>query len=68
MYTLTPSTQSLPSALTILCEVVSPEPEGGAARISVELFHSLYSFLADIDGEISKNQISSVMTFLNTES
>ena len=62
-----PSLQSLPGALTALCEVITNDPHGGPARIPVELFHKLYSYLADIDGDVSADQIVSVMQFLNTE-
>ncbi len=59
--------QSLPGALTALCEVLTSDPHGGPARIPVKLFHRLYSYLADIDGQVSNDQINSVMLFLNTE-
>ena len=59
--------QTLPAALKVLCEILTPDPEGGAARIPLELFQSLYSFLASVDGEISKQQVAAVMEFLGSE-
>ena len=60
--------QSLPDALRLLCEVLSPDSEGGPARIPLEQFRKLFSFLAQVDGEISTQQITTVMTWLETES
>jgi len=47
-----------------ICEVLTADPEGGAARIRFQLFKDLYSYLAQIDGEISADHISSVLTHL----
>ena len=59
--------QSLPDALTTLCEILSPDEEGGPARIPLEQFQLLYGFLAGVDGGISKEQVTSVISFLKTE-
>lgn len=59
--------QSLPDALSTLCEILSPDDEGGAARIPLNQFQQLYSFLATVDGSISKQQVASVINFLKTE-
>jgi hypothetical protein len=53
--------------LTTLCEILSPDEEGGPARIPLEQFQQLYGFLASVDGGISKEQVASVISFLNTE-
>jgi len=47
---------------------VTSDPEGGAARIPVQVFQDLYSFLAEVDGEVSKDKVASVMEFLRPES
>ena len=60
--------QSLPSALKLLCEILSLDPEGSAARIPLDQFHQLYKFLATVDGEVSADQVEAVMEFLTTES
>ncbi|NXC79677.1 ROP1L protein, partial [Cercotrichas coryphoeus] len=46
--------QSLLSSMTQACEILTRDPEGGAARIPFETFSFLYLYLASIDGEISK--------------
>lgn len=61
------SIQSLPDALSTLCEILSPDKEGGPARIPLEQFQQLYSFLANVDGSISKEQVTSVINFLKPE-
>ena len=50
------------------CEVLSPDPEGGPARIPLDQFHSLLSFLAAVDGEVSSQQVSKTLAWLETES
>ncbi|NXQ54766.1 ROP1L protein, partial [Anthoscopus minutus] len=46
--------QSLLSSTKQACEILTRDPEGGAARIPFETFSFLYSYLANIDGEISE--------------
>lgn len=60
--------QTLPEAMRVLCEIISPDPEGGPARIDLDLFHQLYGFLVDVDGEVYKKQVEEVMKFLTEES
>lgn len=60
--------QTLPAALKVLCEILTTDPEGGAARIELGLFKELYSFLASVDGEISKKRVAEVINFLTDES
>ena len=67
-FLLLPLSQTLPEALTVLCEILSPDLEGGPARIDLDLFEYLYRFLATLGGEISKNQMDTVMEFLSEES
>ena len=62
------NTQTLSDALRVLCEILSPDSEGGPARIPLEQFRSLFSFLAQVDGEISPKQVSAVMEWLGNES
>ncbi|XP_064387899.1 ropporin-1-like protein [Halichondria panicea] len=59
---------SISAALASLCTILTSDPDGGPSRIPVDLFHTLYSYLAQIDGEISKENIALVMEFLNAES
>jgi hypothetical protein len=55
-------------ALRVACEIISPDPTGGPARIDVHLFRSLYEFLVQVDGEIPETQVGKVMEFLTAES
>ena len=61
------SFQSLPAALSILCEILTTDEEGGPARIPLNQFQNLYTFLATVDGGVSKDQVTSVINFLKTE-
>ncbi|NWV97099.1 ROP1L protein, partial [Machaerirhynchus nigripectus] len=50
------SLQSLLSSMKQACEILTRDPEGGAARIPFETFSFLYLYLASIDGEISETE------------
>ena len=58
----------MPEALRVACEIISPDPQGGPARIDLELFHQLYLFLVEVDGEVPEEQVEAVMGFLRDES
>ncbi|NXL69502.1 ROP1L protein, partial [Leptocoma aspasia] len=45
--------QSLLSSMKQACEILTRDPEGGAARIPFKTFSFIYLYLASIDGEIS---------------
>ncbi|NXE22862.1 ROP1L protein, partial [Ardeotis kori] len=47
---------SLLSSMKHACEILTSDPEGGAARIPFETFSFLYSYLAGIDGEIPEEK------------
>ncbi|NWT72770.1 ROP1L protein, partial [Prunella himalayana] len=53
--------QSLLSSMKQACEILTRDPEGGAARIPFETFSFLYSYLASIDGEISETEINAFL-------
>lgn len=65
--TCTAVEKTLPAALRLLCEILSPDPEGGAARVPLGQLLSLYSFLAQVDGEVSREQVAAVAEFLTKE-
>ncbi|KAK9876001.1 hypothetical protein WA026_011118 [Henosepilachna vigintioctopunctata] len=46
--------KSLTQTMTLVCEILTEEPEGASASITLEMFLSIYKFLAEIDG--SKDQ------------
>ncbi|NWS69520.1 ROP1L protein, partial [Crotophaga sulcirostris] len=47
---------SLLSSMKHACEILTKDPEGGAARVPFETFSSLYSYLAGVDGDIPKEE------------
>ncbi|KAJ8023528.1 Ropporin-1-like protein [Holothuria leucospilota] len=51
-------------AMKVICEILTKDPEGGAARIPFIQFKELYTYLAQIDGDISEEQMESVFTYL----
>lgn len=53
--------QTIMSALKHACEILTEDPEGGAAQIPFDTFHRLYTYLAHLDGEIPKEQIDSFL-------
>lgn len=59
--------QNVTGTMKTICEVLTSDPEGGAARINFSLFTDLYSYLARIDGEISADHIQSVIHHLQHE-
>lgn len=56
-----PSLQSLLSSMKQACQILTRDPEGGAARIPFETFSFLYSYLASIDGEISETEMKAFL-------
>ncbi|XP_065886117.1 ropporin-1-like protein [Dysidea avara] len=58
---------SLPQALRVLCEILTTDLEGGPARIPLEQFEKLYKFLAQVDGEVSPDQVNKVIDYLKTD-
>ncbi|NWU98592.1 ROP1L protein, partial [Upupa epops] len=53
--------QSLLSSMKHACEILTRDPEGGAARIPFETFSFLYSYLTHIDGEISEEKMEAFL-------
>ena len=53
--------------MTLACEVLTTEEEGGASRIPYEDFKELYSFLCQIDGSIAENHVNSVLSYLESD-
>ncbi|OXB65193.1 hypothetical protein ASZ78_004950 [Callipepla squamata] len=53
--------QSLLSSMKHACEILTQDPEGGAARIPYETFSFLYCYLASIDGDIPDEKIKAFL-------
>ncbi len=56
--------QTLSDAMVMVCEILTADPEGGAARVPFPLFSDLYTYLAQIDGDISQEHIDLVLDHL----
>ncbi|XP_076869457.1 ropporin-1-like protein isoform X2 [Brachyhypopomus gauderio] len=52
------------SALKHACEILTEEPEGGAAHIPFDIFVNLYTYLARLDGDLSQDHIDSFLLSL----
>ena len=48
-----------------VCEILTTDLEGGAARIPFSLFKELFTYLAEIDGEIPKEHVDTVIEHLS---
>ncbi|XP_071099264.1 ropporin-1-like protein [Haliotis cracherodii] len=59
--------ENIISAMKTVCEILTADPEGGPARIPFPLFKDLYTYLAQIDGEISQQHINDVINHLQYE-
>ncbi|ESO03001.1 hypothetical protein HELRODRAFT_80908 [Helobdella robusta] len=51
-------------AMRNICEIVTHDAEGGASKIPFILFKNLYKYLANIDGDISTEDMNAVEEYL----
>ncbi|XP_043930567.1 ropporin-1-like protein [Protopterus annectens] len=58
---------TISSALKHACEILTSDPEGGAARIPFETFKFIFTYLAYVDGDISDSHIDTVLSSLQEE-
>ncbi|KAG8598578.1 hypothetical protein GDO81_002662 [Engystomops pustulosus] len=58
---------SITTALKYACEILTQDPEGGAARIPLQTFLFLYKYLAQMDGDIPDSTIEAVISALQDE-
>ncbi|XP_030059364.1 ropporin-1-like [Microcaecilia unicolor] len=58
---------TIAKTLKIACEILSTERESGQPRIPFSTFQFLYTFLADVDGEVSRTQVNRMLTYLHQE-
>ena len=56
--------QDIAGAMKLVCEILTADPEGGAARIPLQLFETEYRYLATIDGDISLEHVNTVIDFV----
>ncbi|XP_064189223.1 ropporin-1-like protein [Anguilla rostrata] len=55
------------SAMKQACEILTQDPEGGAARIPYDTFVSLYTYLVNLDGEIPPDEIDGFLASLQED-
>ncbi|XP_048365171.1 ropporin-1-like protein [Sphaerodactylus townsendi] len=58
---------SIVSSMKQACEILSDDPEGGAARIPYDTFAFLYSYLAGMDKEIPEGEAESFLSALKEQ-
>jgi hypothetical protein len=59
--------KDITDAMRIACEILTADPDGGAARIPFTLFQDIYRFLAQVDGEIPMDQVNIVVNYLRAD-
>ncbi|XP_075037979.1 ropporin-1-like protein [Mixophyes fleayi] len=58
---------SISTALKHACDILTQDPEGGAARIPFQTFVFLYKYLTQVDGDIPEAQIEEALGALQAE-
>ncbi|XP_015271954.1 PREDICTED: ropporin-1-like protein [Gekko japonicus] len=58
---------SLVSSMKHACEILTEDPEGGAARVPYDTFAFLYSYLAGLDEEIPQEKTESFLAALKEQ-
>ncbi|KAK6491017.1 ropporin-1-like protein isoform X1 [Huso huso] len=58
---------TITTSLKCACEILTADPEGGAARIPFETFRFLFTYLNNFDGEMPQDQIDSYLNSLKEE-
>ncbi|XP_062974724.1 ropporin-1 [Elgaria multicarinata webbii] len=58
---------TIAKTLKIICEVLSSEHDTGQARIPFSTFQFLYTYIAEVDGEISASHVSRMLNYIEQE-
>ena len=53
--------------MKLACEILTADPEGGAARIPFNLFQFIYKYLVELDGEIPQEHVNAVLECLEQQ-
>ena len=56
--------KTLTDTMTMVCEILTSDPDGGAARIHLALFTELFEFLYKKDGRVTSEQAEQLITYL----
>ncbi|XP_007115846.1 ropporin-1A [Physeter macrocephalus] len=58
---------TIAKSLKIVCEVLSSDHDGGPPRIPFSTFQFLYTYIAEVDGEISASHVSRMLNYIERE-
>ncbi|KAK1343966.1 hypothetical protein QTO34_014523 [Cnephaeus nilssonii] len=58
---------TISKTLQIACEVLSSDHDTGPARIPFSTFQFLYTYIAEVDGEISASHVSRMLNYIEQE-
>ncbi|ELK23351.1 ropporin-1A isoform X2 [Myotis yumanensis] len=58
---------TISKTLQIACEVLSCDHDSGPARIPFSTFQFLYTYIAEVDGEISASHVSRMLNYIEQE-
>nr|XP_033802280.1 ropporin-1-like [Geotrypetes seraphini] len=58
---------TIAKTLKIACEVLSSDCENGPPRIPFSTFQFLYTYLAEMDGEVSPTQVNRMLNYIQQE-
>ncbi|XP_058920417.1 ropporin-1A [Kogia breviceps] len=58
---------TIAKTLKIVCEVLSSDHDGGPPRIPFSTFQFLYTYIAELDGEISASHVSRMLNYIERE-
>uniref|UniRef100_A0A8D0C0X8 Ropporin-1A n=1 Tax=Salvator merianae TaxID=96440 RepID=A0A8D0C0X8_SALMN len=58
---------TIAKTLKIICEVLANENDTGPARIPFSTFQFLYTYIAEVDGEISASHVSRMLNYIEQE-
>ncbi|MXQ90350.1 hypothetical protein E5288_WYG011162 [Bos mutus] len=58
---------TIAKTLKIVCEVLSSDHDSGPPRIPFSTFQFLYTYIAEVDGEISASHVSRMLNYIEQE-
>ncbi|GAB5576506.1 ropporin-1A isoform X1 [Prionailurus iriomotensis] len=61
------SLETIAKTLKIVCEVLSSDHDCGPPRIPFSTFQFLYTYIAEVDGEISASHVSRMLNYIEQE-
>ena len=62
-----PFLQNLTLTMQTICDIITKDLEGGPSKISFKKFKMLYTYLAEIDGDISSEHVTDVIEHLSSD-